>query len=261
MRIHHPAQARQFVMALAMLYCAQAYGGTDGPKRADDPLELTGEMRIWARREVDQAGDPVPRLVALWRALVDQSRLGLLPEQDHTATARQAFERRRANCTAFALLFASLSRDMGLAADFALVTGAVRYREAKGFRVAERHMGVVHNNEGKVWMFDQERIALVDPSAVVRISDSTARAIYHSNRGVERMSSGVASSEAELRLALTLDPALDIAWINLGVALRAGNRPREAEEAFRRAIQIEPNSLMAWRNLAMLLQAQRAVPH
>ena len=131
-------------------------------------------------------------------------------------------------------------------------------RYGMGFRVAERHLGVVHDTDGEVWMFDPERISIVDPQAVVRISDRTARAIYHSNRGVERLPSDVAGAEAELRRALELDPTLDIAWVNLGVALRVGERPGEAEEAFRRTIEIEPNSLTAWRNLAMLLQVRRA---
>ncbi len=250
---------RSIVCAVAVLLAASLFGWAEGvERREDDPLELTGEMRIWAREEVQGAGDPMPRLVALWRGLVDQRRLGIRPEEGRTATARQAFERRRANCTAFALLFASLGRDIGLTVDFALVGGTVRYRDAMDFRIAERHMGVVHGEAGEVWMFDPERISIVEPKAVVRISDRTARAIYHSNRGVERLPSDVAGAEAELRRALELDPALDIAWVNLGVALRGRERPGEAEEAFRRAIQIEPNSLTAWRNLAMLLQARRA---
>lgn len=250
---------RSIVWAVAVLFAAPLFGGAEGvERREDDPLELTGEMRIWARKEVDRTGDPMPRLAGLWRGLVDQRRLGIRPEQDRTASARQAFEQRRANCTAFALLFASLARDIGLTVDFALVGGTVRYRDAKDFKIAERHMGVVHDKDGEVWLFDPERISIVDPQGVVRISDRTVRAIYHSNRGVERLPSDVAGAEVELRRALELDPALDIAWVNLGVALRGGERSSEAEEAFRRAIQIEPNSLTAWRNLAMLLQARHA---
>lgn len=254
-----PILNRSMVCAAAFLLASPPFGwagGFEGGK--DDPFELTGEMRIWARREVDRAGDPTPRLVALWRGLLDQRGLGVRPEQGHTATARQVFERRRADCTAFALLFASLGRDVGLTVDFALVGGTVRYRDATGFRVAERHMAALHYTDGKLWMFDAERISIVDPQAVVRISDRTARAIFHSNRGVERLPSDVAGAEAELRRALELDPTLDLAWVNLGVALRVGDRPSEAEEAFHRAIAIEPNSLTAWRNLAMLLQARRA---
>lgn len=244
------------ILNLFLALAAPAFGAADDPGRRD-PLELTTEMRIWARREVDAAGDPLPRLVDLWRGLIDQKRLGVRPEQDRTATAREAFEKRRANCTTFAFLFASLSRDLGLSTEFALVGGTVRYRDALNFRVAEKHMAVVHDSGGKVWMFDPERVSLVDPRAMVRISDRTARALYHSNRGVERLPSDVLGAEAQLRLALELDPTLDIAWINLGVALRGGDRAGEAEEAFRRAIGIEPDSLTAWRNLAMLLQAQR----
>ena len=219
---------RSIVCAVVVLLAEPPFGWTEGfERRKDDPLELTGGMRIWARREVDRAGDPMPRLVALWRGLVDQRRLGVRPERGHTATARQAFERRRANCTAFALLFASLGRDLGVTVDFALLGRTVRYRDAMGFRVAERHLGVVHDTNGEVWMFDPERISIVDPQAVVRISDRTTRAIYHSNRGVERLASDVAGAEAELRLALELDPTLDIAWVNLGVVLRVGERPGE----------------------------------
>jgi|CXWL01.1.fsa_nt_gi tetratricopeptide (TPR) repeat protein len=250
---------RSIMCAAVVLLATPPFGWAEGvERRGGDPLELTGEMRIWARKEVDQTGDPMPRLVALWRALVDQRRLGIRPEQGRTASARQAFEQRRANCTAFALLFASLARDIGLTVDFALVGGTVRYRDSTDFKIAERHMGVVHDKGGEVWLFDPERISIVDPQSVVRISDRTARAVYHSNRGVERLPSDAAGAEAELRRALELDPALDIAWVNLGVALRGRARSSEAEEAFRRAIQIEPNSLTAWRNLAMLLQARNA---
>lgn len=244
------------ILVLAMPFSGQAEG-TEPPGR-DDPLELTGSMRIWARREVDPSGDSMARMAALWRGLVDRRRLGIRSERGHTATARRAFERRRANCTAFAHLFVALGRDLGENVDFGLVEGTLRYRDAGGFRVAERHLGALHHKDGEIWLFDLERISRVDPRAVVRISDRVARAVYHSNRGVELLAVDPARAEAELRRALTLDPALEMAWVNLGVALRIGARPREAEEAFRRAIAIGPDSVTAWRNLAMLLQVRRA---
>ena len=133
---------RSIVCAVAVLLAAPPFGWAEGfERRKDDPLELTGGMRIWARREVDRAGDPMSRLAALWRGLVDQRRLGIRPERGYTATARQAFGRRRANCTAFALLFASLGRDLGVTVDFALLRpdGALRHglqgrRKAPGGR-------------------------------------------------------------------------------------------------------------------------------
>ena len=200
---------RSIVCAVAVLLAAPPFGWAEGfERRKDDPLELTAGMRIWARREVNRAGDPMLRLVALWRGLVDQNKLGIRPERGYTATARQAFERRRANCTAFALLFASLGRDLGVTVDFALVGRTVRYRDAMGFRVAERHLGVVHEMDGEVWMFGSG--ADLDSGSANRGPDlrshSPGRLPFEPRRGAAAVGCGGCRSRAAPRLGARSDP-------------------------------------------------------
>ncbi|MFK3740118.1 tetratricopeptide repeat protein [Massilia sp. TN1-12] len=60
-----------------------------------------------------------------------------------------------------------------------------------------------------------------------------------------------------LRAALDLDPGFAAAWANLGYALDAAGRKREAEDAYRRAIALDPHELQNSLNLGTLLTALR----
>lgn len=58
-----------------------------------------------------------------------------------------------------------------------------------------------------------------------------------------------------LRAAVTADPDLPLAWLNLAVSLEQAGRPTEAEAAYREAIRVQPDFRPAHSHLANLLEA------
>ena len=62
-----------------------------------------------------------------------------------------------------------------------------------------------------------------------------------------------AEAEALARRAVALEDKSPEAWLNLGIALKAAERPEEALQAYERAISFNPAYAMAWLNQAMTL--------
>jgi predicted O-linked N-acetylglucosamine transferase (SPINDLY family) len=60
------------------------------------------------------------------------------------------------------------------------------------------------------------------------------------------------AAEAALQIAVKKLGSAE-AWFNLALALVAGNKPRQAEEAYRKALQLNPKQPQAWSNLGNLL--------
>ena len=89
------------------------------------------------------------------------------------------------------------------------------------------------------------------------ISDMNALARHYANRTSELLIA--ADVEAAIRageLAVRIDPDLDDAWINLGVARRRSGDWDGAAAAYNEATQIDPDNLAAYRNLRVLLRIQ-----
>jgi hypothetical protein len=216
-----------------------------------DPLTVTPQMRSWVLRQVPSAGRPEIRLQKLYRAL---QRLGLRTAEAHTGTARQAFESRQADCVAYAHLFIALARELDLSVSFALVDRPEETVSRGSVRVDVNHMAVVHGSARRMVVIDMGGITERPRPAPRRISDGSAAAVLHSNRGVQQLLAGkLEAAKTHLWRATDLDPLLCDAWTNLGVTLRRAGDHSGAEFAYRRAVASDPESLAAWRNLAILL--------
>ncbi len=252
----------RFIIAIAVIGCVTAstasragHVGTTVSREpataaATDPLWVTPQMRLWVHRQVVPRGRARTRLQQLHRAL---QRFGLRTTVHHTGTARQAFETRSADCVAYAHLFVALARELDLSVSFALFDQPEKTVDRGRVRVDVNHMVAVHGSVGMM-VFDIGGISTRPRPAPRRISDGSAAAVLHSNRGVQQLLAGrLEEAKDHLWRATDLDPSFSDAWTNLGVVLRQTGDHAGAELAYRRAVASDPDSLPAWRNLAILL--------
>ena len=76
------------------------------------------------------------------------------------------------------------------------------------------------------------------------------RATFISNLGYAyQLSGNLDEAVKTYRLALSKDPSLGSAWINLGTALAAQKKYNEAETALKKALELDPSDPRAKANL------------
>jgi Flp pilus assembly protein TadD len=219
------------------------------------PYQLTDEMRTWAHQQVPEETPAEERLQLLLTALLDPERLRIEYEARSTGTAEEVFRNRRANCLAFTSLFVGLAREVGVPVVYLDVDDVEKFEKEGDLVVVSGHVsaGFVVGSVLKILDFSQAPAA--EYRHVAPISDLTAIALFHSNRGAEALRTGKNSEALEwLRKAVAIDPALGRAWINYGVALRRSGDSAGAELAYRKALESDPNALSAYQNLAALLR-------
>jgi Flp pilus assembly protein TadD len=222
------------------------------------PFEITDEMRAWAHAQVPDSTPATERLDRLLAAMVDPNRLKLEYEPGHTATAREAFTSRKANCLAFTSLFVGLARELGIPAFFLDVDDVERFEKDGDLMVVSGHVsGGYDIGGGKLKILDFTPQTQPGYRRVHPLTDVTAIALYYSNRGAEMIRVGRGDEALSwLRQAVTIDPDLGGAWVNLGVGLRRAGDIAAAEAAYRKALEVDPEAAAAYTNLAALLRAR-----
>ncbi|MEA2562701.1 MAG: hypothetical protein QOH06_4205 [Acidobacteriota bacterium] len=221
------------------------------------PYEINEEMRAWAHRLVPEETAPEKRLETLLAGLVDPDKLKVVYEPRHTATAQEVFETRRANCLAFTSLFVGMAREIGVPAFYLDVDDVERFEKEGDLVVVSGHVSAGYGTSSELKILDFSAAPEPGYKHVHRISDMTAIALFHSNRGGELLRTGKQDEALPwLQKAVTIDPELPGAWINYGVALRRSGDLTRAEEAYRRALEIDPLAVSAYQNLAALLRHQ-----
>lgn len=221
------------------------------------PFGLTAEMRTWAQEAVGKRTSDQERILALQERLLDPDEMSLQYQWGYTGTAIEVFEQRRANCLAFTNLFIAMAREVGVEVYFLSVEDKQSYRRDGDLVVVSDHIAVGYGTQTERRILDFSADASDDYHFVRRISDLTAIAMFHSNRGAESLQAGHVTESIEwLRTATSIDPELASAWVNLGVALRRDEQLAEAEEAYERAIEADPRVYSAYQNLSALLRMQ-----
>jgi Flp pilus assembly protein TadD len=218
------------------------------------PDVLSQEMREWLARKVNNNSTDLTRLARLLEALQrDSDGPRLRYREGHTGTAQEVFESGEVNCLSFSQIVVAMARELGVDAFYMDVRQFERFTKEGDLVVVAGHMtaGFDAGIERRILEF------AVGPDIeyrnAVRISDATASAYYHSNRGAELLQEGeLKLAIAWLRAALEVDPTLPDAWANLGVALRRDGKPEEAETAYRRSIELDPEFLPGYQNLVAL---------
>ena len=102
------------------------------------PFEITDEMRAWAHAHVPEGTPMEQRLDRLLAAMIGPMQLKY--EVGSTATAREAFETRRANCLAFTSLFVGLARELGIPAFYLDVEDVERFEKDGDLMVVSGHV-------------------------------------------------------------------------------------------------------------------------
>lgn len=216
---------------------------------------LDDERRAWARERAPENLSEEERLQKLVEELLDNRVLPLEYDWETTGTAVEVFETRRANCLAFTNLFVGMAREVGVPVFFLAVENVATYRKEGDLVVVSDHIAVGFERAFDIKMFDFSEHGMQEHAKVHRISDLTALAMFHSNRGVEALRRGERDEARDwLRIAVTLDPGLATAWVNLGVVLRRSGDLEAAESAYRAAIELDPRLPSAYQNLASLLR-------
>ena len=228
------------------------------PERVVVPFELSDEMRQWAQDKASRTVLPADKLRALRDALMDPDQMKIEYAWGYTGTATEVFEERRANCLSFTNLFLGMARELGVPVFFLAIDRVETYRKAGDLVVVSDHVAVAYGDtRTDLLVFDFSPYQNEGYRAVRPISDLTAIAMFYSNRGAEMLQEGrVYDAASWLRTAVTIDPELSPAWVNLGVVLRRAGDLEGAEDAYKHALEIDPRSYSAYQNLAALLQLQ-----
>lgn len=247
--------SRLFAAAMLIAFAAAAddSGALELPVRPD---VLSAEMKAWLERKISSQGDDVTRMQRLLEALQrDEDGPRLRYVEGYTGTAQEAFESGKVNCLSFSQVVVAMARELGVGAFYMDVRQFEEFTKEGDLVVVAGHMtaGFEHGIERLILEFS------VGPDVeyrdAVRISDATAHAYYHSNRGAEELQGGNMKRAVEwLRVATEVDPTLPDAWANLGVALRRDGNLREAEAAYRRSIELDANFFPAYQNLVALFR-------
>lgn len=224
------------------------------------PFEMTDEMREWVHKLVPKEIAPEKRLDTLLAGIVNPDQLKVEYEARYTGTAEEVFRTRKANCLAFTSLFVGMAREIGIPAFFLDVDDVERFEKEGDLVVVSGHVSAGFGSGQDLKILDFSAAPQATYRKVYRISDLTALALFHSNRGGELMRSGKHGEALPwLKKAVAIDPELSGAWINYGVALRRNGDLAEAESAYRKALEVDPEAVSAYQNLAALLRNQGKV--
>jgi tetratricopeptide (TPR) repeat protein len=221
------------------------------------PFTMNDEMRTWAHRLVPKGTPVEDRLQRLLQGLLDPAQLRIEYEARYTGTAEEVFQSRHANCLAFTSLFVGMAREVGVPVFFLDIGDVEKFEKEGDLVVVSGHISAGYGGGREMKILDFSPNG--DPAyrRVRPISDLTAVALFHSNRGAELLRAGKQEEALGwLQKAVALDPDLGRIWVNYGVALRRVGRPEEAEAAYRRALEVDPETLSAYQDLAALLRSR-----
>ncbi len=240
-------------LVLAAILAAPAYGDLGLPAQPD---LLTPEMKDWVVRKVPTHTSELAQLHRLLEALQrDKDGPQLRYREGYTGTAKEAFESGVVNCLSFSQLVVAMARELGVDAFYMDVRQFEQFTKEGDLVVVAGHMtaGFDEGLERRILEFS------VGPDVeyrdAVRITDATARAYYHSNRGAEYLQAGEIKLAIEwLTAATKVDPTLPDGWANLGVALRRDGQLTEAEAAYRHSIALDPDFFPGYQNLVALFR-------
>lgn len=245
------------VACCLLLLAAAPAGAGSGLEPVELPVQpdvLSQEMKDWLARTVPQKANELTQLQTLLRALQkDPEGPRLEYREGFTGTAREAFESGTVNCLSFSQIVVGMARELGIEAFYMDVRQFEEFTKEGDLVVVAGHMtaGFDQGIERRVLEFS------VGPDVeyrnAVRISDATARAYFHSNRGAEHLQAGEVDRALEwFEAGAEVDPTLPDLWANLGVALRRKGEFARAEAAYRRAIELDPEFFPAYQNLVAL---------
>ncbi len=221
------------------------------------PYRLSPEMKAWAHQVAPAELSAEQRIENLRQRLLLGEERPLEYTWGYTGTAEEVFATRQANCLAFTNLFVGMAREVDVPIFFLAVEDIETYRKEGDLVVISDHIAVGIEVDFEIRMYDFSEHGMQEQASVRRISDLTALAMFHSNRGAEELQKGHEEAALQwLRLAVQLDPTLANAWVNLGVVLRRRGETQHAELAYTTAMEVDPRAMSAYQNMSSLLHWQ-----
>jgi Flp pilus assembly protein TadD len=104
---------------------------------------------------------------------------------------------------------------------------------------------------GRQYIMDFTPSVRLQPDSHQAIEDSSAKAMYFNNLGVEELIADNPEGALQLfRYALAVDAGLSMVWNNVGSALNRLDRPGLAEYSYKKAFDLDYRSTTAINNLA-----------
>lgn len=222
------------------------------------PLLVTAEMREFTESIRKQNLPIKSRALALHKKLSNSDNYQFFYDSDSTLTAKDAFISRQGNCLGFTNLYIALARELGINAQYQLVTSHPGWqREGKRISMSIHVNVVVH-------LPRQSKITIdINPDAGTRIeeaeviSDEFAEAFFYNNLGMQAFFDGNNEKAFELLTkAIYTSPNIDMLWSNVGAIYRDNGQIKEAEELYKVGIAIDSSSYTAMNNLAALYLKQ-----
>ncbi|WP_444888078.1 tetratricopeptide repeat protein [Microbulbifer sp. JMSA008] len=218
----------------------------------EDLLGLDSDIRAYLK-ELAPNASPQSRLAALIRAF-ELRDFTVEYDESATLTAMETYRLARGNCLAFTLMMVAMARELGAEASFnqVEVPPVWSHDEAETF-VVYRHVNMVSESSRGRRVVDFN-LAVYDPAYDQHIlDDTTAFALFYSNRGVELMREGEREQAfLYLRKALELRPQRSDLWANLGAMYSHYGFLTEAQHSYQQALHLESSNLVAISNLERL---------
>ncbi|WP_299579868.1 tetratricopeptide repeat protein [uncultured Microbulbifer sp.] len=218
----------------------------------EDLLGLDSDVRAYLRALAPSAS-PQSRLAALIRAF-EQRDFTVEYDESSTLTAMETYRQARGNCLAFTLMMVAMARELGAEASFnqVAVPPVWSHDDAETF-VVYRHVNMVSESARGRRVIDFNLSAYDSAYDQHTLDDTTAFALYYSNRGVELMRAGEREQAfLYLRKALELRPQRSDLWANLGAMYSHFGFMREAQQSYLQALHLKSSNLVAISNLERL---------
>lgn len=221
------------------------------------PLTITPDLFEFIHSSVRSNDQPRDRILALTSAIVDSDGLGLTYDPDATLTASEAYRSGTANCLGFSNLLVASARELGLTANYELVSHRLRWQKVGKVLVGTMHVRVASIVSGKRMSFDFYPLPLESGHTTGALTDAEALAHHFNNLAVSAMQDGDdARAYGLLYKAIEVSPRIAFIWSNLGTLLSREQLDALAEAAFGEALLISPEALSALSSLQRLYTRQ-----
>ena len=214
----------------------------------EDIFGLNSEMKHFVTRAVAHAWSEDEQVYALLKAIVSPDKLALKFDASQTFTARETFEKRRANCLSFTIMIVSMLNYLGIHADYNEVDiPPVWNLQNDNTFVLNQHVNAIvmlPAGRRKALDINMPEYSLYYPQR--KVDERLIEALFYNNRGIESFLTGdVIQAYRYTRKAISLAPELPVVWTNLATLYRHEGKFDDAEVAIRVALEIDPDNLIA----------------
>ncbi len=221
---------------------------------ADDPLQISDEMKKFLDTHIDRSSDILSQLHTLVRVVFQENALNFT-YVSKTRTAIETYNQRGGNCVSFTFLFIGMARYLGLDARFREVDIVPTWSKVGDIVSMSGHANVAVFIGSQGYVVDLfPRVDRIQLGGRI-VTDQRAIAHYLSNKGVDLLGSGQPKTAiVDFKQALEKDPTAPFVWANLGVAQAVAHEYEAAERSYLKSLELDSAEMVAMSNLAALYQ-------